>query len=187
MKTGPIIFLLALGALTALLVSGCSSSSKDSVWHKKQAYIDARLQFSISYPQSWGTSQAVPDLGSYSVDSVSWEIRNDELNDQDDLVLTVVSLPRSGVITGPDVLDEVLTDIYPNLTFTDRKNVEIPAGSAIMLTGHTPQTTFRGWSISGNKRDYLLIAVSSPEKFNEYLPLFEEVTESFRIWGEQEQ
>jgi len=165
--------------LVALLLSACAGGDH-SGQNKKQVYIDANLLFSISYPEMWAPFLKAHGPANYSGDAISWHIKKNKQRD-DFLSLVVISIPENGFITELDLLQEVLTDIYPNASFTVSGTDNLPAGLAFVLDGYTPQQTFRAWTLNRNGRHYLMICASTPEKFAEYLPLFKTIIQSFQV------
>ena len=110
LKNALVLILFAL-VLTACAVGKQSSESK------KQVYIDANLLFSISYPEMWAPFLQASGPSNYAEDAVSWQIKNRNQH-QDFLSLVVISIPENGFITELGLLKEVLTDIYPNASFS---------------------------------------------------------------------
>jgi hypothetical protein len=143
-----------------------------------QAYIDANLLFTISYPERWAPFLAATGSGPYSPYSVGWEVREDGLNN--DVSLRVISIPKHEIIPGIDPT-RILLDLYPNLTLVSQEEVPLPAGPANKLHGYTPHKTLQSWVITGDQRLYLLIFTSPPEYFASQAELFQQIVLSFEF------
>lgn len=146
---------------------------------KKQSYINANLFFSISYPEAWASSLLPPEQTLYPADSVIWEVNKEQLPGKH-LTLAVVAITRTSIVSGREIMQEVLTDLYPNFTVNSLEAGNLPAGPAVVLHGYTPQQTFRVWLINGAYRQYLIICAAAPEQFAERIPLFAEIAQSFQ-------
>lgn len=172
------LFLLLLAGLICILFSGCSISKGSSGQNGLQAYIDANLVFSISYPETWAPFLSATGPGPYSPYSVAWEVQEEGL--RNDVSLVVVSIPNHEIVPGIEPT-RILFDLYPNLTFVNREQVTVPAGLADKLHGYTPHKTLQSWIISGDQRLYLLIFTSPPDYFASQVMLFQQIVLSFEI------
>ena len=177
------IYFIASMLASALILASCTLSRDKIEQAKKQSYIDANLFFSISYPEAWASSLVPVDQAyypSYADNSVVWNVKKDDHSDGR-LILSVISIPENGLIPATEMMQEVMTDLYPNFTISSIETNNLSAGPAAMSHGYTPRQTFRVWLVTGDERHYLIICASSPEQFSRYLPLFEEIAQSFQI------
>lgn len=172
------LFLILLASFACLILSGCNLIRGSSGQNGLQAYIDANLIFTISYPEKWAPFLSATGSGPYAPYSVSWEVREEGLNN--DISLVVISIPKHEIVPGIEPTG-ILLDLYPNLTFVSQKEVPIPAGQANKLHGYTPHKTLQSWVISGDQRLYLLIFTAPPEYFARQDELFQQIVLSFEI------
>ncbi len=156
----------------------CSMPQQQSLATDKQTYIDANLQFSISYPQSWAPFMEQARQGLLEKNSVLWEVFKKGFNN--DLSLQVISILSTEFILEAQPAD-ILFDIYPNLTLVSRVNTTMRDTRAEKLDGYTPHKTVRAWILRSSLRDYLLIFSAPPEYFAEQSDLFDEIANSFEI------
>jgi len=168
---------------SALILASCTLSHDKIEQTRKQSYIDTNLFFSISYPEAWASSLVPIDQAhyhSYADNSVVWNVQKDFHSDGR-LMLAVISIPENGFIPAAEMMQVVLTDLYPNFTISSIETSNLSDGPAIMSHGYTPRQTFRTWLVTGAERHYLIICASSSEKFSRYLRIFEEIAQSFQI------
>ena len=178
MERCAIIKTILTGFILAVSLCGCSMPKSDSLTSDKQTYIDANLQFSISYPQSWSPFHAQISQGPFDHKAVVWEVKQEELNN--DISLQVISILTTQFI--PDAQpSDILFDIYPNLSLVSRKDAALEIGEAERLDGYTPHITVRAWIFRTSLRDFLLIFTAPPEHFAGQSDLFDEIVQSFEV------
>ncbi len=164
--------------LLLIVVAACAPGKGFAPDVPRQSYIDANLHFTVSYPESWGTSLSPAGVAPYPSHSVVWDIP--PAGPRKGLSVIVVSLPRHDIVPRTAPL-ETLRDIYPNLTLVGRTDETLPAGDAERLDGFTPHDTVRAWSVAGEASSYLLVFTASPEDFSALAERFREIAESFAI------
>ena len=171
-------FATTVGLLFALFLSACSMPNEPAGMLDKQTYIDANLQFSISYPEDWAPFLQHARKDSNPFESVQWDVKKEGLNN--DFSLQVISLISTVFVPDAQPAD-ILFDIYPNLTLTSKSVATLKVGEANKLDGYTPHKTVRAWIFRSSLRDYLLVFTAPPEFFAGHSTLFDDIANSFEI------
>lgn len=111
-----------------MLLFGCLSDGKRLANPtRKQVYIDANLQFEISYAEAWVLTPEPITLLPYSKNTVTWRI-DPENSSKRLLRLTVVSLAAARNPYGYDGLENILHELNSNLLIKTRELNRLPVG-----------------------------------------------------------
>lgn len=160
-----------------LLLTACASGDKPDRPRKVGLHIDAELEFTIAYPLDWRKERRVP--WRKTVGSVVWLLPGPSTAG----TFEVTSTPIDAIAQTPGASFARIRSRYPKLADTIQERIELPAGSALRLTGKTAQTTVSAHIVRGITRDYLLVFAATPESYESFSPTAEEMLHSFQILG----
>ena len=161
---------LLVFALTVL--PGCASKEQPTSVMKVGMHIDAVLEFVIEYPLRWEKDRRL-EYGRHEGE-IRW--RNPA---QGGTLLQVSSRYRENP-TDEQELGRLLRD-YPGLTESPREQVELPAGTAWYISGHTAQQQIELYLFLKPSRAYTIILKTSPENFAGYDMFMEKIIRSFQV------
>jgi hypothetical protein len=172
----PTIVLLATLALSACSPSMLSKQNSSNF--KEQLYIDARLNFAIKHPLDWQL-QAIPvSSPEYRTDTVAWAVKDLMHENSSVGTFLIRSTEADGQKTLPDLLSGFLAT-RPELKSSQIENVEYPAGKALKLLGHDTDSGRLTIALKGRQRDFIISLDFPTDRFDELLPIFEEMVASF--------
>lgn len=171
-------FLLLISCCT--LLNGCVASllgSQSSQNFSEQLYIDARLDFAIQHPLDWKRLRIPVSSPQYRADTVRWRI-NDVQQNRDAGEMIIRSLPSNGNKNLPDLLSAYLA-AEPELKTGKVEEITLPSGPALKLLGHDDNLGRLTIVIKGQVHDFIISLASPSNRFEELLPIFQDVISSF--------
>ncbi len=165
----------------SMLLSGCMSSligKQSSQNFKEQLYIDARLDFAIQHPLDWQLRQVPVSSTQYRADTVRWTIK--EIKEQQRGAGEI--LIRSRIADPGQELEDLLNSYLSGQAELESGLVEKfdhPAGPALKLLGHDTQRGHLTVALKGQRRDFIIALDFPSGRFDELLPIFEDIVDSF--------
>lgn len=167
--------------LATTVLSACSStflSKRNSSNYKEQLYIDARLYFAIKHPLNWKLQTIPVSLPEYNADTITW-VAVDPLQKTASVgTFQIRSEAGDENKTLPDLLSSFLATM-PELNSGLVENIEHPAGAALKLVGHDDDRGRLTIAIKGQQRDFIISLDYPSNRFDDLLPVFEEIVASF--------
>ncbi|MEE4254860.1 MAG: hypothetical protein V2I50_12535 [Desulfuromusa sp.] len=165
----------------ALSLSGCQSSLLKKVQmneFSEQLYIDAKLDFAIKHPQNWKRVITPVSSPKYRADTVSWIVDNPLEKNDDGGHMLIRSLPRNNETDLPDLLSHFLADM-PELKSGQAEPFQHPAGSALKFLGHDEKRGLLTIALKGQQRDFIISLDYPSSRFDNLLPVFQDIVTSF--------
>ena len=175
------IFCLAIFISFVLALSGCQSTLLKKVQmneFSEQLYIDAKLDFAIKHPQNWKRVITPVSSPKYRADTVSWRVDNPLKKNDDSGHMLIRSLPRNNKTDLPDLMSHFLAD-RPELKSGQAEPFQHPAGSALKFLGHDDKRGLLTIALKGQRRDFIISLDYPNNRFNELLPVFQDIVASF--------
>jgi hypothetical protein len=174
------VFIFSL-ILTFFVLSGCQSALLKNVQtngFNEQLYIDAKLNFAIKHPLNWKLIQTPVSSPQYRADTVSWKIENprketDRVGNM--LIKVLASTDKTDL---PDLLSNFLAD-KPELTSGQSESFAHPAGSALKFLGHDVDRGQLTIAILGKQHNFIISLDYPSRQFDELLPVFQDIVDSF--------
>ena len=163
--------------LCGMLLAGCGFGKNLVTREEQQTYVDARLEFILRYPASWAPFLSTTGSGHYAHYAVTWNVEAAGLNN--DTSLIVVSMPHHLLVPGLEP-EDILLDLYQDLSVDRRAEELLPAGTSVKLTGHTPHRIIGAWVLEDGSRTYLLSVAAPPQHYKQQENLFNRIAHSFR-------
>lgn len=173
------LLILLLGC--SLLLSGCLSSllSKQSPQNfNEQLYIDARLGFAVKHPLDWQRLQIPVSSPQYRADTVRWRIKDPEQKNHDAGEMLIRSRPADPRVSLPDLLSSYLSS-KPELKTSQVESFNHPSGPALKLLGHDDKLGRLAIALKGQKRDFIISLEFPSDHFEELLPIFQDIINTF--------
>ncbi|HEY5673541.1 MAG TPA: hypothetical protein VIR78_07545 [Malonomonas sp.] len=166
--------------VTLLPLCACSmiSGKQSSSDFNEQLYVDARLNFAIKHPLDWRQQQVPVSQPEYRADTVTWVIK--DLQQQSTVVGTF--LIRSTVADKQKLLPDLLSEFLstrPELKTGRVTEVTYPAGPALKMLGHDLDRGRLTIALKGQQRDFIISLNYPSDRFDDLLPIFEEIADSF--------
>ncbi len=164
-----------------MMLTGCQSGlwkENISTKNKEQLYVDAKLNFAIKHPLEWKRVTLPVSSPEFKADRVRWTFNN--LSEKNAGVgnMLIQSFPRDKYSDLQDLLCRFLAD-RPELKSGQAETFIHPSGSAIMLLGHDMNRGRLTVALKGQLRDFIIALDCPSEKFNELLPVFQDIIDSF--------
>ncbi|SHI49743.1 hypothetical protein SAMN02745165_00231 [Malonomonas rubra DSM 5091] len=172
---------LLLFSCIGILLTGCISSvAKQQPGNdvNEQLYIDARLSFAIKHPLNWERLQTPVSSPKYSADTVRWEIKDLQSKDRGAGVMLIRSRLSDTEKQLTDLLSNYLSTV-PELESGKVEKIELPSGDALKLLGHDKKYGRLTIAIKGQERDFILSLEYPSSRFDELLPFFQDIANSF--------
>ncbi len=164
-----------------LLLSGCGTGFISKIRFNEfdeQLYVDAKLNFTIKHPQNWKRIVLPVSSPEYRSDTVIWQIENPRKKSQLIGSMVIQSHTTNSEDSLPDLLSDFLTD-RTELKSSNTEQFEHPVGPALKLLGHDVDRGRLTIAIKGKQNDFI-ISLSYPNThFDELLPIFNEIIDSF--------
>lgn len=137
-------------------------------------YIDAPSGFAMGYPADWTRVRKAPS-------SVAWQPLP-EKNGAAEVMVTVTSLSPAEVPGGDDRMLSDFAAAHPGFVVTSEEQMKRPEETpALRILGRTPNRVILALFITTRLRAFILEFSARPEWFDSYLPVFEEMADSFRV------
>ncbi len=165
--------------LTLLLFGCMSDGNRLANQTRKQLYIDANLQFEISYAEEWVLTPEPMTLRPFGKETVTWRI-DPEYSDSPLLKLSIVSLSAARNQYGYNGLENILHTLNSNLLIKTRELSNLPVGATRKLTAETANDAFEVWLYIGKKRHYMINGAASTPITKQQRQMFEQIARSFR-------
>jgi hypothetical protein len=172
---------LALLALCCLLLSGCASSMlKKNLGPNinEQLYIDARLDFAIKHPLDWQLKQVPVSSPQYRADTIRWQVKDLKQQNRGSGEMLIRSRLSNPKFDLQDLLSLYLST-EPELKSSQTEDFEHPSGPALKLLGHDDNQGRLTIALKGQKRDFIISLDCSSSRFEELLPVFQDIVSSF--------
>ena len=174
-------FCLAIFISFVLTFSGCQSTLFKKVQmneFSEQLYIDAKLDFAIKHPQNWKRVITPVSSPKYRADTVSWRVDNPLKKNDDGGHMLIRSLPGNNKTDLPDLLSHFLAD-KPELKSGQAEPFQHPAGSALKFLGHDEKRGLLTIALKGQQRDFIISLDYPSSRFDNLLPVFQDIVASF--------
>ena len=144
----------------------------------EQFYIDARLDFAIKHPLDWKLKQIPVSSPDFRADTVRWQVNG--LKQGNDAVgeMLIRSWPTESNTPLEDLLNSYLSG-EAKLADIHKENFDHPSGPALKLTGHDDQQGRLLLALKGQKRDFIISIGYPSNRFEELLPVFQDIIDSF--------
>ncbi|NOQ51046.1 MAG: hypothetical protein GQ578_02345 [Desulfuromonadaceae bacterium] len=145
---------------------------------KEQLYIDARLDFAIKHPLDWQRLKIPVSSPKYRADTVRWQVKYlGKLNHGNGEMLIQSRL------ADPEKSLENLLSAYlsnrPELKSSKVENFKHPAGPALKLLAHDEKQGMLVIALKGQHRDFIVALDYPSNRFDELLPIFQDIVNSF--------
>jgi hypothetical protein len=144
----------------------------------EQLYIDARLEFAIKHPLDWERLQIPVSSPEYRTDTVRWQVKDPEGQDRGIGEMLIRSLPADPKRQLPDLLSSYLADL-PELKAGQTEEIEMAVGPALKLLGHDEKQGRLTIATKGQQHDYIISLEYPSSRFDELLPIFQDIVNSF--------
>lgn len=144
----------------------------------EQFYIDARLDFAIKHPLAWQRVQIPVSSPQYRADMVRWKIKGIKQQNLGSGEMLIISQPADPKKSLPDLLSSYLS-AASELKSSQVESLKHPSGPALRLLGHDDQLGRLTLALKGKKRDFIISLDFPSNRFDELLPIFEEIVNSF--------
>lgn len=166
--------------LLFFLLAGCQSSLMEKLPKneiEEQLYINAELNFEIQHPLDW-TRKTIPVSSPiYSANTVYWQINNPADQNSSAGRMLIQSLP-----SGKDSLSARLSHFLskkPEFHSGQATQFKHSAGEALKLLGKGARNSHLTLVIQGQQHDFIISLNYPKESFDELLPIFQQVIDSF--------
>ena len=174
-------YLALILLLGATLISACSPSmlgKQPTHDISEQLYIDARLNFAIKHPLDWQRLQSPVSSPKYRADTVRWQVKYlGKLNHGNGEMLI------QGRLADPEKSLENLLKAYlsdrSELKSSKVESFKHPAGSALKLLAHDEKQGMLVIALKGQHRDFIVALDYPSNRFDELLPIFQDIVNSF--------
>ena len=167
-------------AIIFLLLAGCQSSlmkKLPTTQFKEQLYINAELNFAIKHPLNWERVKIPVSAPGYRPDTVIWLAGNPVEDDTSSGQMIIRSLPSDNKSL-EDRLSEFLSD-RPELRSGKVESLDHPSGPALKLLGHDVERGRLTIVVQGQQHDFIISLVYPNHRFDELLPIFQDIVDSF--------
>ena len=144
----------------------------------EQLYVDARLYFAIKHPLDWRRLQIPVSSPEYRADTIRWHVSDPEQQGRVAGEMLIRSTPTNAKIALTDMLSTFLAD-KPELQTGQVEKQELPVGNALKLLGHDKNRGRLTLAIKGQGRDFIISLDFPSNRFEELLPIFQDVVKSF--------
>lgn len=172
---------LLLLICSCLLLSGCFSSMMGKLPSQEineQLYIDARLGFAIKHPLEWHRLQIPVSSPQYRSDTVRWQVNDLQQHDRGSGEMLIRSLVTDPQMKLPDLLRNYLAE-QPELQASQVEEVTLPSGPALKQLGRDGKQGRLTFALKGKDRDFIISLVYPSSRFDELLPVFQDIVNSF--------
>ena len=161
--------------LILFCVAACAGPSPESDGEEiaQKMYVDSRLGFAIEYPGNWQRIKR-----DQVQNRVGWQSPRLE-NGLPVAMLRISAFPEER----PSNLEEAIEDHLKNtrMTVIEQEPFKLSTAEVPSLFASTAQKESWFLFASGDGRWYLIEFSALPDRFDSYLPLFEEVAGSFAV------
>jgi hypothetical protein len=167
-------------SLLILFLAGCQSSLMKNLPAneiEEQLYINAELNFAIQHPLDWARKVIPVSSPMYSANTIYWQIGGPTEHSSSIGRMLLQSLP-SGKDSLPDRLSHFLSE-KPELRSGQTTQLKHPAGEALKLLGQDAKNRHLTLVIQGQQHDFIISLSYPKENFEELLPIFQQVVDSF--------
>ena len=167
--------------LILLFLSGCQSTLLNKIKSNEfneQYYIDAKLNFAIKHPLNWKRIKLPVASPKYQANTVHWQIENPHKKSAAIGDMLIQSLSSNTDDNLPDLLSHFLTD-KPELKSGQAEQFEHPAGLALKLLGHDDDRGRLTIALQGQQHDFIISLNYPNNRFDELLPVFQDIVASF--------
>ncbi|MFK5926713.1 MAG: hypothetical protein QM483_08795 [Desulfuromusa sp.] len=181
LRLGGRFFFLAIFICFVPALLGCQSSLLKKVQmneFSEQLYIDAKLNFAIKHPQNWQRAVIPVSSPEYRADTVIWIVENPGKENDNVGHMLIRSLSRSDTTDLPDLLSHYLAD-KPELKSGQAERFEHAAGSALKFLGHDENRGLLTIALLGQQHDFIISLDYPSSRFDELLPVFQDIVDSF--------
>lgn len=162
------------------LLSGCLSTllNQPAGDINEQLYIDARLGFAIKHPLDWLLVQIPVSSPKYRADTILWKIKDLKQQHLDVGEIMIISRTADPKKQLPDLLSSYLSS-ERELKSSKVENFDHPSGPALKLLGHDDNRGRLTIALKGQSRDFIISLDFPTSRFDELLPVFEDIVASF--------
>ena len=181
LRLGGRTFCLAILIGLTLLLFGCQSALLNegkSSGFNEQYYIDAKLDFAIKHPLDWERIRIPVSSPKHQADTVCWQIKNPRKESDDIGNMLIQSLFHNEKTDLPDLLSNFLAD-KPELKSGQAEQFKHPAGSALKFLGYDDDRGRLTIALKGQQHDFIISLNYPASRFDELLPVFQDIVDSF--------
>ncbi|MEA3362923.1 MAG: hypothetical protein U9Q61_06595 [Thermodesulfobacteriota bacterium] len=174
-------FCLAIFICFVLALSGCQSTLLKKVQmneFSEELYIDAKLNFAIKHPVNWKRVKIPVSSPKFKADTVRWQIENPRRETDNVGNMLIQSLPNNKKADLPDLLSNFLAD-KPELKSGQAERFEHSAGSALKFLGRDVDRGRLTIAMKGQQQDFIISLDYPNNRFEELLPVFQDIVASF--------
>lgn len=167
-------------SLLFFFLAGCQSSlMKNLPTHEieEQLYINAELNFAIQHPLNWNRKAIPVSSPLFVANTVHWQI-GDLSEENTRLGRMLIQRFPSGKDSLADRLSHFLSE-KPELYSGQATPLKHPAGEALKLLGQDAKNSSLTLVIRGQQQDFIISMSYPKENFDELLPVFQQVIDSF--------
>ena len=174
-------FSLAILIGLTLPLFGCQSDLLNKIKpneFSEQLYIDAKLNFAIKHPLNWKRIILPVSSPKYQADTARWQIENPRKESDNIGSMLIQTLSRNNKADLPDLLSNFLAD-KPELKSGQAEHFEHPAGSALKFLGYDADRGRLTIALKGQQHDFIISLNYPSKRFDELLPVFQDIVDSF--------
>lgn len=167
--------------LLLLVLSACSIAemkAKLTDNYNEQLYVDAQLGFAIKHPLDWQREQIPASSPEYRVDVIRWQVKDLKQQNRSTGAMLIRSHPGDPETVPADLLTSYLAGL-PTLKLSTVEKFAHPAGKALKLVGYDDQLGRLTVALKGDRRDFIISLDYPSSRFDELLPMFQDIVDSF--------
>lgn len=173
--------LIVLLACSSLLLAGCLPSMTDKQESQdisEQLYIDSRLNFAIKHPLDWQRLNIPVSSPQYRADTVRWQVSDLPQKNHDAGEVLIRSLPANPKLGLQELLSSFMAT-QAELKTSQVEEINLASGPALKLLGHDNNHGLLTIVLKGQGRDFIISLKSPSSRFEELLPVFQDIANSF--------
>lgn len=164
-----------------LTLFGCQSALLNKIKpteFSEQLYVDAKLNFAIKHPLNWKRTIIPVSSPKYQANTVSWIVENPRIETDNDGRMLIQNISKNDKASLPDLLSNFLAET-PELKSGQAEQFEHPAGPALKLLGHDVDRGLLTIALQGKQHNFIISLDYPSSRFEELLPIFQDIVNSF--------
>ncbi len=174
-------FHLAIFISLIATLFGCQSTLLNKIKpneFSEQLYVDAKLNFAIKHPLNWKRTIIPVSSPKYQPTIVSWIVENPRIETDNAGRMLIQSIRQDDKASLPDLLSNFLAET-PELKSGQAEQFEHPAGPALKFLGHDIDRGLLTIALLGKQRNFIISLDYPSSRFEELLPIFQDIVNSF--------
>lgn len=167
-------------SLLAFFLAGCQPAFMKKLSTNEtdeQLYINAELDFSVEYPLAWKRKIIPVSSPDYSANSHCWIIGGSTKERSDSGLMQIESLPKKKSALA-EHLKQFLSS-QPQWQTEALTPINHSAGEALQVLAQDAATRYQIITIRGQRHDFIIVLSTPKDTFAQFLPVFEQVIDSF--------